>query len=287
MIQLTARQRLDGRAKKGGAVSNPPSGLETDLFAHGGERDPQISARGPARSLPKRFYAQVTVGETAQGFGIMLDARPVFTPRKHRVIVPNRALAGHLASEWATQTTSINPATMPLTRLTNTALDGVASQYAAVEAEVMRFAASDLICYRVEEPETLAKQQAAAWDPILAFLKDRLGVRLNLGAGVTFIDQSPETLAALTDGVRESVKTGACAPFRLAAMYELTALSGSLGLALALAHEFLSVEAAWAAANLDEDFQMRVWGEDHEALARREKRFSDFRAAAVLFFSLN
>jgi chaperone required for assembly of F1-ATPase len=51
---------------------------------------------------------------------------------------------------------------------------------------------------------------------------------------------------------------------------------------LALAHKFLSVEAAWTAANLDEDFQMSVWGEDQEALARREKRYGDFRAAALL-----
>ena len=38
----------------------------------------------------------------------------------------------------------------------------------------------------------------------------------------------------------------------------------------------------WTAANLDEDFQMSVWGEDQEALARREKRYGDFRAAALL-----
>lgn len=263
-------------------MANPPSGLEADLFAQGGERDPQISARGPARPLPKRFYAQVSVDETTQGFGILLDARPVYTPQKQRVIAPSRLLAEYLALEWAAQTSTINPAAMPLTRLTNTALDGVALQQAAVEAELMRFAASDLICYRVEEPETLASRQAACWDPVLAFLKDRLGAKLSLGAGVAFVNQSPEALAALNSAVRATVKSGAGAPFRLTAMYELTALSGSLALALALAHKFLSVEAAWTAANLDEDFQMSVWGEDQEALARREKRYSDFRAAALL-----
>ena len=263
-------------------MANPPSGLEADLFAQGGERDPQISARGPARPLPKRFYTQVSVDETTQGFGILLDARPVYTPQKQRVIAPSRLLAEYLALEWAAQTSTINPAAMPLTRLTNTALDGVALQQAAVEAELMRFAASDLICYRVEEPETLASRQAACWDPVLAFLKDRLGAKLSLGSGVAFVNQSPEALAALNSAVRATVKSGAGAPFRLTAIYELTALSGSLALALALAHKFLSVEAAWTAANLDEDFQMSVWGEDQEALARREKRYSDFRAAALL-----
>lgn len=267
-------------------MPNPPSGLETDLFALGGERDPQISARGPVRPLPKRFYEQVTVDETAQGFGILLDARPVYTPQKQRVIAPTRLLAEHLAFEWAAQTSTINPAAMPLTRLTNTALDGVASQQAEVITELMRYAASDLICYRVEEPETLARRQAAVWDPILAFTKDRLGARLSLAAGVTFVDQSSEALAALNSAVQETVKRGASAPFRLTAMYELTVISGSLALALALAHDFLSVDAAWIAANLDEDFQMGVWGEDREALARRENRYGDFRAAALLLACL-
>lgn len=263
-------------------MSNPVSGLEADLFAQGGERDPQISARGPARPLPKRFYAEVSIEETAHGFGILLDARPVYTPKKQRVIAPNRLLAEHLALEWSAQTSTINPAAMPLTRLINTALDGVTLQMAAVEAELMRYAASDLICYRVEEPESLASRQAASWDPILAFLKDRLGARLSLGAGVAFVNQSSEALTALNLAVRSVAKSDAFTPFRLTAMYELTALSGSLALALALAHDFLSVEAAWTAANLDEDFQMGVWGEDREALARREKRYGDFCAAALL-----
>lgn len=267
-------------------MSNPPSGLEADLFAQRGERDPQISAHGPARPLPKRFYAQASVDETAQGFEILLDARPVYTPQKQRVIVPSRLLAEHLASEWAAQISTINPAAMPLTRLTNTALDGVASQQAAVLAELMRFAASDLICYRIEEPETLGSRQAVVWDPVLAFIKDRLGARLRLGRGVTFVDQSSEALSALNSAVLETVKSGTGAPFRLTAIYELTALSGSLALALALAHEFLSVEAAWTAANLDEDFQMSVWGEDREALGRREKRYGDFRAATLLLTCL-
>ena len=47
-------------------------------------------------------------------------------------------------------------------------------------------------------------------------------------------------------------------------------LTGSLALALAVASGEMSVDAAWTAAHVDEDFQMRTWGADAEALALNE-----------------
>lgn len=259
-----------------------PTGFEADFFVPAGERDPVKAARDPARPLPKRFYKEATVGETEDGFSILLDGRPVNTPAKRRVSVPSRPLAEGLAAEWARQGEQIDPATMPLTRLVNSALDGVARQMADVEVELVRYAASDMICYRAGEPESLAAAQTAAWDPLLAFARDRLGARLALAEGVMYAAQPEESVEALARAVRSFVGEGAGAPLRLAALHVMTTLTGSLILALAKSLNELDLAAAWAAAHIDEDFQMKAWGADAEALARREARFAEMAAAAFV-----
>jgi len=61
----------------------------------------------------------------------------------------------------------------------------------------------------------------------------------------------------------------------------MTTLTGSAVLALAVARGFLSAEAAWQAAHVDEDFQAERWGADAEAMARREARWREFEAAGL------
>ncbi len=263
-------------------MSDDRSDFSADFFVPDSERDPVKAARDPARPLPKRFYNEAAVGEAEGGFAVLLDGRPVNTPAKRRLVVPSRDLAAALAAEWSAQGDFIDPATMPLTRLVNTALDGVAQQMAEVEAELVRYAGSDMICYRAGEPESLAAAQRAAWDPLLAFARDKLGARLALAEGVMFTAQLEASIAALAAAVRAFVGEGAAAPLRLAALHVMTTLTGSLILALAKALNQIDLADAWAAAHIDEDFQMRAWGEDAEALARREARFREMAAAAFL-----
>jgi chaperone required for assembly of F1-ATPase len=263
-------------------MSNDPKGFDADFFVPAGERDPVKAARDPARPLPKRFYKEASVAEAEGGFAVRLDGRPVNTPARRRVIVPWRALAEALAAEWAAQGETINPATMPLTKIVNSALDGVADHMAEVEAEVVRYAGSDMICYRAGQPESLVAAQSAAWDPILAFARDRLGARLALAEGVMFAAQPEAALAALAAAVSAYVGEGPGAALRLAALQVMTTLTGSLSIALAKALNEIDLATAWRAAHIDEDFQMRAWGEDAEALARRESRLREMTAAAFI-----
>jgi chaperone required for assembly of F1-ATPase len=62
----------------------------------------------------------------------------------------------------------------------------------------------------------------------------------------------------------------------------ITTLTGSALLALALAQGALAAEAAWAAAHVDEDWQMSQWGRDELALARRQYREAEFQAAVTV-----
>jgi chaperone required for assembly of F1-ATPase len=263
-------------------MSKDPKGLDSGFFVSPEERDPVKAAREPARPLPKRFYKEAIAGPAEGGYGVVLDGRPVNTPAKRPLVVPSQPLAEAIAAEWAKQGAAIDPATMPLTKLVNSALDGAATQMAEVEAEVAKYAASDLICYRAGEPESLAAAQSAAWDPLVAFARDRLGARLALAEGVMFIEQPQAALDAIARALRAYVGEGAGAPARLAALSVMTTLTGSAVIALATALGEIDVAAAWDAANVDEDWQMRAWSEDAEAMARRSSRFAEFEAAATL-----
>ena len=230
------------------------------------------------RVLPKRFWSSVTVEERGGRFGVALDGKPIKTPRGHAFVVPSRGLAEAAAAEWAAIDQDIDLARMPLTRLLYAAIDEVEPNAERVAAEIVKYAGSDLTCYRDAENARLGARQAAHWDAPLAWVREALGARFNLAAGVKFIAQPQETLAAIARMVSETPK-----PFALAALHSATTLTGSAILALALARGRLSADEAWAAAHVDEDFQNEHWGVDEEARVRREARWREMEAAAVVF----
>lgn len=234
-----------------------------------------MPGREPLRPpLPKRFYTAVTVGEAPGGWAVLLDGRPVRTPRKLQLVVPTRALADAIAAEWGAQGERIDPATMPLSKLAITAIDGVTGTKAEVAADIVRYAGSDLLCYRAEAPDTLAVLQATAWDPVLAWLEAETGARFFLAIGVMPVVQSDGALARVADLVAPFD------PFALTALHVMTTLTGSAFLALAVAKGRLSVEDAWIAAHVDEDWQIARWGIDVEAAERRARRHAEMQAAA-------
>ncbi|MFY9629439.1 MAG: ATP12 family protein [Methylocystis sp.] len=264
-------------------MSGERDDLENSFFVAEGERDPMRSAaQGGRPVLPKRFYKQAEAAPVEGGFAVLLDGKPVRTPAKRPLVAPHEGLGRAMAAEWAAQEEFLNPLTMPLTKLANSAIDGVASQMAEVEADAVKYAGSDLICYRAGGPEGLVKAQAEAWDPYLRFAREKCGARLILSEGVVFHAQPPEALEGIAARVRAHVGEGPAAPFRLAALHTITTLTGSCVIALAVALREMDAEAAFKAAHVDEDYQMRVWGADEEAIARRARRLADMLAAAQM-----
>ena len=246
------------------------------------EPGPMIPGRQAPPPKPRRFYALATAEERHGGFALLLDGRAAKTPSKRSLALPSRRAADALAAEWNAQVEVIDPARMPLTRMSNTAIDGVAEQMAAVAGEVKTYLGSDLLVYRALDPEPLAAAQAAAWDPVLDWARDSFGARFVLAGGITFVAQPPATLATMSGVVDAVVGQGAGAPFRLAALNVMTTLTGSALLALAVMRAHLAPDVAWAAAHVDELFQESRWGSDAEALERRENRWADMEAAATL-----
>lgn len=251
--------RADGTQSNGGSAAAMPK----DAFA---------------RPLPRRFYTTVSVAapDASGAHAVHLDGRPVRTPRRHALLLPDRRLAERIAEEWRRQTTAIDPSTMPLTTLAATARDIVTGNEAAVIDEITRYAGSDLLCYRADEPPALAALQAEVWDPILDRARDAFGAAFVVARGLMPVTQPGEAPTRLTAGLRTIT------PLRLAAIHVLTTLTGSAILATAVARQHLTVAAAWQAAHVDEDWQIARWGADAEATARRARRWREAEAAAFV-----
>ncbi|MEJ2374697.1 MAG: ATP12 family protein [Pseudolabrys sp.] len=255
-----------------------------DLFAEIFENqvvDPTEAARRAVRPrLRKRFYAEAGVGEPVpEGFPVLLDGRQVFTPARRALAAPTRPLAESLAAEWNAQEIEIDPARMPLARLANAVIDAVAEKPQEVAAGIAEYLATDLTFYRADTPQGLIARQGEHWDPLLAWANQAFGARFVPVEGVTFAAQPDEALKAVR--ARIPAETSELEDvWRLGALSSITSLTGSALIALALAYEALDVEAAWAAAHVDEDWQMQQWGRDDLALSKRAYREAEMRAAA-------
>jgi len=225
----------------------------------------------------KRFYKAVELGD---GNAILLDNRTLKTPRGALLDLPTRSIAEAIAEEWRVQGEEIDPQSMPLTKLANTAIDGVAPRRDEVVAEILTFAKHDHLCYRTGKPAELARRQSAAWDPLLDWAAERYGAPLMTGHGVTSMAQPESSLAAL----RKAVET--FDPFALSALHVIASICGSLVLALAVADGRLSAEEAFALSHVDERFQAEKWGLDSEA-EMRAKRLERELVTAARFMDLS
>jgi chaperone required for assembly of F1-ATPase len=245
-----------------------------DLFEPIEHVDPRTAARRGGRpALQRRFYRNAAIGSTADGHGVVLDDKPIHTPARRLLAAPTPALAEAIAAEWQAQSELVDPATMPLTRLANSIIDGVADAEAPVAAEIEKYLASDLLFYRATSPLKLRDRQAQQWDPILAWARDVLGADFKVGEGVVHIAQPEAALKAAAAAIPTD-------PWQLGALHVVTTLTGSALIALALLRGRLTAEAAWQAAHVDEDWNMEQWGRDEAALQRRAFRYAEMQAAA-------
>ncbi len=250
----------------------------TDTTNGGGRapNNPIEAARRAVRpTLRRRFYAQASVAKETDGYAVRLDGKPVHSPARRILAAPTRALAEAMAAEWQAQRDVIDPSTMPLTRLANAIIDGVADRPEPVAAEIVKYCGSDLLFYRARNPAELVERQRRHWDPVLAWAAHALGQRFVLGEGVVHVAQPEQALAAIHAAIPDD-------PWRLGALHAATTLLGSALLALALAYGKLSVDEAWQAAHVDEDWNMEEWGRDALALERRAFRFAELKAAAAV-----
>ncbi|WP_347303334.1 ATP12 family protein [Croceibacterium sp. TMG7-5b_MA50] len=221
----------------------------------------------------KRFWREATVAQGDGGWQVLLDGRPVRTQGGAAQIVPTRALADALAAEWAAQGAEVDTTAFPLRDLTDLAIDRVAPAPAAQVAALLRYAETDTLLYRADPDEPLHRRQLDQWEPLVRAAETRWAVTFDRTSGVIHRPQPAETLTRMED-----VLAGQD-PFRLAALATMAPLAASLIVALAALDNNPPADL-FAAANLEEDWQAELWGQDAEAARVRSARLGAFTAAA-------
>jgi chaperone required for assembly of F1-ATPase len=235
------------------------------------------STRGPQR---KRFYARAGVAQSPDGFAITLDDKPVRTPSGRALVAPSLDIADAIAAEWEAQKEFINPLTMPLTRVANSVVDAVTDRVEAVAADIAKYFESDLLFYRAGHPDGLVAREATHWDPVLFWAAEALGAHFILAEGIMYVRQPDAAIQAARAALPDD-------PWSVAALHVITTSTGSALLALALLRGVLDSEEVWAAAHVDEDWNIEKWGIDGEVDARRAARLVDFTAAVRILKALN
>lgn len=226
----------------------------------------------------KRFWKTADFRETADGFSVELDGRPVRTPAKKRLVIPTDKLARRISEEWQAVDEKIDPEAMPCTRSANAAIDKVAIQHDEVAEMVAGYAETDLLCYRADSPDALVRRQAEAWDGFLDWAALEKGLELKVASGVMPVSQKPDSLAAAR------AYTKRLSSFELTAFHDLVSLTGSFILGLAAAEAKESAEKIWDISRIDENWQEQQWGADDEASDTAERKREQFKHAFSFFF---
>lgn len=225
------------------------------------------------RQLPRRFYKDVAVAHSDEGYFVTLDGKQTRTPSKALVAVASEALAHKMREEWDAQGEEIDPDLMPHVKLVNSAIEGGEAARAALIDEVIKFCANDLLLYRADSPRELVARQEEVWDAVLVALARHFSISFQPTVGIVHKEQSPETLARLKVALSDIDFVSATA------LVSITGITGSGLLAIALREQLHDAEAVWTAAHVDEDYQIANWGEDFEASERRKRRRIEFDAA--------
>ncbi len=220
-----------------------------------------------------RFYKTAAIAEDGGRFVVQIDGKPVKTPHRAVLALPNRPLGEAIAEEWSAQRDKIDPKSMPMTQLANTAVALGPEHHAKAAERILAYGKSDLLCYRADAPEELVGRQAVLWDPLLDWADERLGARLAVVQGIAFVEQPATALLALEKAVWRYDAFG------LVGLHAAASITGSLVLALALAEGRLAAHEALELALLDEIWQAEKWGLDAAAEARMAKLRTDLEAA--------
>ena len=233
-----------------------------------------------ARKHARRFYEHVAVSACEDGYAITLDERSVNTPGGTKLILPGEALANAVAGEWEVQGEMITPESMPFMGLSSTAIDRVGPRRSEIDVQVIKYAESDLLCYRADSPPELVARQAEKWHPLIGWAEDIYDVEFVVTTGINPVLQPQPTLRAMEKAL------GVLDDFELTALATVTELTGSLVLGLALLAGRIGADQAFNLSQLDEMFQAETWGEDQEAAARRGTILEDIHSASN-FLSLS
>lgn len=227
----------------------------------------------------KRFWEKVSTVcvDEVNHYKVYLDQRLLNTPNKKPLILPTKEMANLVVLEWKSQGDKVDPLTMPYTRSANSAIDKVAPQIEEIRKLVTDYGDSDLICYRADRPKELVRRQEQIWSNLVLWSASELSSPLNVFEGVVYAPQPVQSILEFEKQVSN------LNIFQLCALYDLVTISGSLVISLAVIKNFLDLNNAWSACQIDEDWQQENWGVDEVENVRTLNRKTAFFHAASFY----
>ena len=224
----------------------------------------------------KRFYKETTVSAGSGGeYLVVLDGRSVKTPAGADLAAPNRLLAEAMADEWGKQGKVIDPSSMPLCKLSATAIDRIKKKRIDVIGITLKIAETDLLCYRATEPTDLVELQNISWQPELNWAREEFAADLKVTHGIIPIIQPENSLQALQKVLLKFDD------YTLMGVTNAAAAAGSLVLSLAMFKGRMDPDTMFEKSILEEIYQMDKWGLDDEAVERHKIIRRDIQSSAT------
>lgn len=231
----------------------------------------------------KRVYKLASHTKTEDGYVLQLDGKTVKTPLGAPLAAPARALADSIVAEWAAQGDDVVPDSMPMTSLLNTAIDQTRNRD-AITKSLLKYLDTDLLCYRVKQPEELARRQKEVWDRWLTWFDEHFESPLEVTFGLDALSQDADTHKQIWNYLE------ALDEFYFAILQVVTSLSGSIVLGLAFLEHEATAEDVYNAAELEEIYHSELAGEDvHGSDPVQERRQAAMKrdlAACTQFLEL-
>lgn len=231
----------------------------------------------------KKFYKVVSTKKTDDGYVIQLDGKTIKTPSGQELAAPTQAMADEIVNEWSGQSDPIKPETMLLTQLLNTAIDRMRER-AAITGELLKYLDTDLLCYRVKQPEALAARQKELWDPWLGWFDEHFESPLDVTFGLDALSQDEDTHKRIWNYIE------ALDEYYFAILHIVTSLGGSIVLALAFLESEADVDQVYKAMYAEEDYHSDLAGEDVHGkdpqAERKQKAVLDDLTGARRFLDL-
>lgn len=233
----------------------------------------------------KKFYTLVSTKKTDDGYAVQLDGKSIKTPSGQELVAPSQSLAEAVTAEWAAQGETIDPQSMPLTALLNTAIDR-ARDRDAITQSLLKYLDTDLLCYRVKEPEVLAARQKEIWDKWLGWFDEHFEVPLDMTYGLEAITQDEEAHKRVwnyIEGLDE---------YYFAILHVVTAQAGSIILGLAFVEGVVTPDELFDAHWLEEHYHAELaneaeYGDDPVIAKKQAAMRTELKAAADFLAFLN
>ena len=191
-------------------------------------------------------YKNIKVADYEGGFALKSD-NGFITSKQGRILKTlNGDLAEKIRLEWLAADGKGISESMPLTRYLVLMHDWISQDRESVIAQTIKYAETDLLCYRAKPSSILAQKQEEIWQPLLSWAGERYNAPLRTTAKVTVLPQSQGSLLALYKTVQSANDLA------LTGLYIATGISGSLIIALAMMDCFIDHLEAWNACTLEE-----------------------------------